>query len=380
MDIGKIGVWFFLDAMSAPESARFAQTVEKAGYRALWIPEAVGREPFPHAAYLLSHTEQLSIATGIANIWARDPITMAAASKTVAELSGGRFVLGIGVSHKPLVANLRGHSYDKPYSYMKEYLPKMKSALYRAPEPKEPVPIVIAGGSRWSEAASDALMRFAGRFDIPVATSFRRTHVMDPLHPSYAGDLASGPNPKLLARVKAADLVLLLGGRLGEWPSQGYTLLDVPVPKQTLIHVHPGIEELGRVYRPHLAIHATPTAFAASLDQIAAPNDIRWRDETKTALVIRRDLAAWQVANVAAFLIESGLLFEEFFRAHETITDAEGTGLGLSIVREAAQSQSGRAWAEHLESGGSVFALALPVRRKEFDIATGLPNHSLQRA
>ena len=112
-------------------------------------------------------------------------------------------------------------------------------------------PIVIAGGSRWSEAASAALMRFAERFDIPVATSFRRTHVMDPLHPSYAGDLASGPNPKLLARVKAADLVLLLGGRLGEWPSQGYSLLDVPVPKQTLIHVHPGIEELGRVYRPH---------------------------------------------------------------------------------------------------------------------------------
>ena len=144
-------------------------------------------------------------------------------------------------------------------------------------------PIVIAGGSRWSEAASAALMRFAERFDIPVATSFRRTHVMDPLHPSYAGDLASGPNPKLLARVKAADLVLLLGGRLGEWPSQSYSLLDVPVPKQTLIHVHPGIEELGRVYRPTLAIHSTPTAFAAALDQLAAPNDIAWHDETKTA-------------------------------------------------------------------------------------------------
>lgn len=144
MDIGKVGIWFFLDAMTAPESAQFAQAVEKAGYKALWIPEAVGREPFAHAAYLLDHTERLSIATGIANIWARDAITMAAASKTVAELSGGRFVLGIGVSHKPLVLNLRGHSYEKPYSYMKDYLPKMKSALYRAPEPKEEVPIVLA--------------------------------------------------------------------------------------------------------------------------------------------------------------------------------------------------------------------------------------------
>jgi probable F420-dependent oxidoreductase len=144
MDIGKIGIWFFLDAMTAPESAQFAQAVEKAGYKALWIPEAVGREPFAHATYLLDHTERLSIATGIANIWARDAITMAAASKTVAELSGGRFVLGIGVSHKPLVLNLRGHSYEKPYSYMKDYLSKMKSALYKAPEPKEEVSIVLA--------------------------------------------------------------------------------------------------------------------------------------------------------------------------------------------------------------------------------------------
>jgi probable F420-dependent oxidoreductase len=144
MDIEKVGIWFFLDAMTAPESAQFAQTVEKAGYKALWIPEAVGREPFAHAAYLLDHTERLVIATGIANIWARDAITMAAASKTVAELSGGRFLLGIGVSHKPLVSNLRGHSYDRPYSYMKDYLPKMKSALYRAPQPKEEVPVVIA--------------------------------------------------------------------------------------------------------------------------------------------------------------------------------------------------------------------------------------------
>jgi probable F420-dependent oxidoreductase len=144
MDIGKVGVWFFLDAMTAPETAEFAKKVEKLGYKTLWIPEAIGREPFAHAAYMLCHTERLNIATGIANIWARDAITMSAASKTVAEASGSRFMLGIGVSHKPLVSNLRGHSYDKPYSYMKEYLPKMKTALYAAPAPKEPVPVLIA--------------------------------------------------------------------------------------------------------------------------------------------------------------------------------------------------------------------------------------------
>src|SRR6202166_2858722 len=141
MDIGKVGIWFFLDAMPAADTAEFAKKIEKLGYRALWIPEAVGREPFAHASYLLSHTDRLSIATGIANIWARDAVTMAAASKTVAELSGNRFLLGIGVSHKPLVSNLRGHNYDKPYSYMREYLTKMKSALYKAPEHKERVPV-----------------------------------------------------------------------------------------------------------------------------------------------------------------------------------------------------------------------------------------------
>ena len=167
MDIGKIGIWFFLDAMTAAESAQFAQTVEKAGYQTLWIPEAVGREPFAHAAYLLDHTERLAIATGIANIWARDAITMAAASKTVAELSGGRFVLGIGVSHKPLVANLRGHNYDKPYSYMKEYLPKMKSALYRAPEPKEEVPVVIAALHPKMLALSAAQTRGTHTYFVP---------------------------------------------------------------------------------------------------------------------------------------------------------------------------------------------------------------------
>ena len=125
--------------------------------------------------------------------------------------------------------------------------------------------------------------RFAEKFAMPIATSFRRAHLVHPLHPCYAGDLGIGPNPKLLARVKAADLVVLVGGRLGEMPSQGYTLFDIPTPQMTFVHVHPGVEELGRVYRPHLAINATPAAFALAADKLAPPKDLRWRAETKAA-------------------------------------------------------------------------------------------------
>src|SRR5215813_704478 len=93
-------------------------------------------------------------------------------------------------------------------------------------------------------------------------TSYRRLPLFDPLHSCYAGDLGLGPNPKLVARVKASDLVLLVGGRLGDIPSQGYTLLDIPSPQTKLVHVHPGVEELGRVYAPFMAINATPATFA----------------------------------------------------------------------------------------------------------------------
>jgi probable F420-dependent oxidoreductase len=143
MEIGRVGLWSILDATRASDSAAFARKVERLGYSAMWIPEAVGREPFAHAGYLAGSTERLIIATGIANIWARDPMTMMAGARTLAEISGGRFVLGIGVSHEPLV-RVRGRDFVKPYSYMREYLPKMKSALYMAVKPKEEPPIVIA--------------------------------------------------------------------------------------------------------------------------------------------------------------------------------------------------------------------------------------------
>ena len=186
MEIGKIGVWFFLDAMTAADTVEFVRRAEKLGYGAMWIPEAVGREPFAHSAYLAAHTERIVFATGIANIWARDPITMSAASKTVAELSGGRFLLGIGVSHKPLVTNLRGHSYDKPYSFMKDYLPKMKGALYRAPKPAEEVPVVIA-------ALHPKMLALAAS-----ETNGTHTYFVPPEHTAKAR-AAIGPKPWICA-------------------------------------------------------------------------------------------------------------------------------------------------------------------------------------
>jgi acetolactate synthase I/II/III large subunit len=144
-------------------------------------------------------------------------------------------------------------------------------------------PILLLGGTRWSEAGCAAIAHFAEQFAVPVATTFRRGHLFHPLHPGYAGDLGIGANPKLVARVKAADLVVLVGGRLSEMQSQGYTLLDIPSPQMSFVHIHPGVEELGRVYRPDLAINATPAAFAIAAAALDAPANPRWRAGTKSA-------------------------------------------------------------------------------------------------
>jgi acetolactate synthase-1/2/3 large subunit len=149
-------------------------------------------------------------------------------------------------------------------------------------------PILILGGSRWSQVASDSVARFAQKYALPVCTTFRRLHLFDALHPCYAGDLGIGPNPKLVERIKSADLVVLIGGRMGELPSQSYTLFDIPRPQMTFVHVHPGAEELGRVYSPHLPIHAAPTAFAAALDHVDLPGAARGQAEMAHA-----DYLAW---------------------------------------------------------------------------------------
>jgi acetolactate synthase-1/2/3 large subunit len=126
-------------------------------------------------------------------------------------------------------------------------------------------PIVVAGGSQWTAEDVAALRTLSERMDLPVSCSFRRQHLFDHLHPNYAGDAGLGVNPNLVARLKDADLVVLLGGRFSEVPSQDYKVLGIPEPSQTLVHVHACSNELGRVYAPDLAIQAGAGAFLSAV-------------------------------------------------------------------------------------------------------------------
>ncbi|MDD0811006.1 thiamine pyrophosphate-binding protein [Curvibacter sp. RS43] len=151
-------------------------------------------------------------------------------------------------------------------------------------------PVLIVGGSRWSAPAVQDLARFASAWQLPVFCSFRRQMLFPADHPCYGGDLGLGANPQLLARIRESDLVVLLGGRLSEVPSQGYTLLDIPNPRQPLVHAHADADELGRLYRPSLALHATPQALAAALAALPAPEQRPWGAQTEA---IHADYLRW---------------------------------------------------------------------------------------
>src|SRR5215469_1321040 len=137
MELGKLGVWVSMDTVTAIAAAMFAKRLEEWGYAALWIPESRGRNALVHSSWLLANTRTLIVATGIANIYARDPMAMANGQRGLNEQSDGRFLLGIGVSHRPMVQGIRGHIYGKPVATMRAYLAGMRDAPYQAPMPRE---------------------------------------------------------------------------------------------------------------------------------------------------------------------------------------------------------------------------------------------------
>jgi acetolactate synthase-1/2/3 large subunit len=152
-------------------------------------------------------------------------------------------------------------------------------------------PIVILGGFGWTPAACDNIKRFAEANYLPVACAFRFQDLFDNRHPNYIGDVGVGINSKLAQRIKDADLIIAIGPRLGEMTTSGYTLLEAPVPVQTLVHVHPGPDELGRVYQAQLMINAGYAQFASRLAMMVPIEEPPWRESFVQA---RADYEAWQ--------------------------------------------------------------------------------------
>ena len=175
MDLGKLGVWYFLDGLSAPQAAATAQRIEKIGYKTLWIPETVGKHPFVTASWLLANTKTLNLATGIANIYHREPGVALAGQMALAEQSGGRFLLGLGVSHKPMVEGVRGLQYGPPVPTMRAYLDKMAASPYPGVRPAEqPKTVIAALGPKMLELAASKAQGAHPYFSSPDHTAMAR--------------------------------------------------------------------------------------------------------------------------------------------------------------------------------------------------------------
>ncbi len=157
IDLGTYGIWTgTLDLVASARAREHAAEIEQLGFGALWIPETVFRDVFIEATFLLEATSAMKIATGIANRYARDALTTNAVMQTLNEAYPGRFLLGLGASHENLVAGIRKHSYDKPYSAMVEYLDEMDEALFMAPRGEPPARMVLAAlGPRMLRLAAE---------------------------------------------------------------------------------------------------------------------------------------------------------------------------------------------------------------------------------
>ena len=225
MELGKLGVWVSMDSMTAAEAAAFAKRVEEWGYAALWIPESRGRNALVHSSWLLADTRRLVVATGIANIYARDPMAMANGQRGLNEQSDGRFLLGVGVSHRPMVQGIRGHSYGKPVATMRTYLKAMHDAPYQAPMPSEkPLTIVAALGPRMMALSSELADGAHPYNTTPQHTAKART-ILGPgklLCPEVWVLLETDPAAARRAAREALSRYLQLENYVNSWRREGF--------------------------------------------------------------------------------------------------------------------------------------------------------------
>ena len=230
MELGRLGVWVGMDRMSAAAGAAFAKRVEGWGYGALWLPESRGRNALVHSAWLLANTQKLVVATGIANIYARDPMAMANGQRALAEQSDGRFLLGVGVSHRPMVEGLRHHTYGKPVATMRAYLQAMREAPYQAPPPRETPPIVVAALGPRMMALSGELADGAHPYNTTPAHTAEAREILGPgkiLAPEVWVLLETDPATARRAARDALSHYLQLENYVNAWRLQGFTDADM---------------------------------------------------------------------------------------------------------------------------------------------------------
>jgi probable F420-dependent oxidoreductase len=224
----RTGVIFFTDGLEARALASFAQRLEELDYEALWVTEFFGREPFATATFLLAHTTRMKIATGIANVYARDAITAAQSRQTLAEFSEGRFILGLGVSHPPM-AEVHGLEWIPPFPKMRAYLDTLEQTAVQSPKPAEPAPI-------WLAANGPLLLRLASE-----RADGANTYLMPPAHTHQARGIV-GPDTRInvvlpccltedetharnIAR-KALGIYMPLPAYRNQWLQWGFTASD----------------------------------------------------------------------------------------------------------------------------------------------------------
>ena len=222
------GVIIATEAMTASALAECANRLEQQGYESLWLPELFGREPVATAGFLLAQTERLRVATGIANVYVRDAHAMAQTRRTLAELSGGRFILGLGVSN-PGLNGTRGHDWQPPLPKMRRYLEAMEAAVIDSPEPAQPAPLYIAAhGPKLQALGAERTDGIITYLMPPEHTASSRNHIGPNTELTVVSPFLAEPDP-VLARKKARKALqyyITLDYYHREWAKLGFTAED----------------------------------------------------------------------------------------------------------------------------------------------------------
>lgn len=284
-ELGRVGIWTgVFDAVPSTEAQRLAQRLEELGFPIVWIPETIGRDPFITATLLLSATERLKVATGIANIYARDAVTMANTHRSLEEAFPGRFLLGLGVSHHHLVDRVRKHDYSKPYSYMVQYLADMDGALFMAVGPQELPPRVLAAlGPKMLQLSAEQAAG-AHPYFVPVEHTARAREILGPdaiLAPEQMVVLSTDPSVARETARKGMAIYLRAPNYINNLKRLGFTDEDVEGPSDKLVDAIVSWGDVDAIHervRAHLDAGASHVCVQVLQDDFTSVPEAAWAD------------------------------------------------------------------------------------------------------